>query len=284
LAELGFELVCFDRASSPQWPDGTKAIIGDFATLPVELLEVLDNALVFHLVSSCRPTQSTVRVVEEVSIDVVTTLRYLEATKARNLRWVFLSSGGTVYGQQDCDRIVETVPTEPICSYGLVKITTEKYFALYRKLHGLDYVIARLANPFGPWQHPLRGQGIIAALTYKALKGETVEIWGDGSNVRDYIYIADAIQGILAIACAGKSGEMYNIGTSIGLSINQVIEKLGNSLKLKLKVNYTATRSVDVRVLDIVKINSHTGWNPLITIDSGMELTASWMARNLDFL
>ncbi|WP_171006493.1 NAD-dependent epimerase/dehydratase family protein [Pseudomonas sp. 2FG] len=283
LAEQGYELICFDRASSPQWPVGAKAIIGDFASLPAELLEALDNALVFHLVSSCRPSPSTAQAAEEVSLDLATTLRYLEATKARNLRWVFLSSGGTVYGQQDSERIVETSSTEPICSYGLVKVAIEKYFALYRTLYGLDYVIARLANPYGPWQHPLRGQGIIAALTYKALKGDTIEIWGDGANIRDYIYITDATQGILAAAWSGKSGEIYNIGTSMGHSINQLIEILGKSLELELKVNYSAARSVDVKrnVLDNVKITAHTGWKPSTTIESGIALTASWIEHNL---
>lgn len=283
LNEQGYELICFDRKPSPQWPEGAQAIIGDFASLPAELLEALDNALVFHLVSSCRPSPSTAQAAEEINLDLVTTLRYLEATKARNLRWVFLSSGGTVYGQQESDCIAETNPTAPICSYGLVKVAIEKYFALYRKLHNVDYVIARLANPYGPWQDPLRGQGIVAALIYKALKGETIEIWGDGSNIRDYIYIADAIEGILATATSGKSGEIYNIGAATGLSINQLIETIGKALETELMVNYSTARSVDVKrnVLDTKKITAHTGWKSLTTIEHGIAPTASWIEQNI---
>lgn len=284
LDEQGYELICFDRKPSPQWPEGTQAIIGDFANLPAELLEALDNALVFHLISSCRPSPSTAQAAEEINLDLISTLRYLEATKTRNLRWVFLSSGGTVYGQQESDCIAETNPTAPICSYGLVKVTIEKYFALYRTLHNVDYVIARLANPYGPWQDPLRGQGIIAALIYKALKGESIEIWGDGSNIRDYIYIADAIQGILATATSGKSGEIYNIGATIGLSINQLIETVGRTLGKELMVNYSTARSADVKrnVLDTKKITTHTDWKPLTLVECGIPLTAFWIENNID--
>lgn len=281
LDEQGYELICFDRKPSPQWPEGTQAIIGDFANLPVELLEALDNALVFHLVSSCRPSPSTAQVAEEINLDLISTLRYLEATKTRNLRWVFLSSGGTVYGQQESDCIAETNPTAPICSYGLVKVTIEKYFALYRTLHNVDYVIARLANPYGPWQDPLRGQGIIAALIYKALKGETIEIWGDGSNVRDYIYIDDAIQGISATAILGKPGEIYNIGTAMGYSINQLIEIVSSVLGIELSIQYFKERPVDVQrnTLDIRKSSDQTNWSPKTDITSGISLTITWLEK-----
>lgn len=284
LADQGYELICFDRTRSPQWPEVAKAIIGDFACLPDELLEALDNALVFHLVSSCRPSPSTAQAAEEVSLDLVTTLRYLEATKARNLRWVFLSSGGTVYGQSQSECIAETEPTAPICTYGVIKVAIENYFELYRKLHGIDYVVARLANPYGPWQDPFKGQGIIAALAYKALRGDTIEIWGDGSNVRDYIYIADAIQGVLAVSRSGRSGEIYNIGTGVGSSINQLIEIVGKILNRDFVVNYSEVRSVDVKrnVLDVTKIMSHSGWRSRTSIEAGIDFTASWMVNNIE--
>lgn len=283
LADQGYELICFDRAKSLHWPESAKTIIGDFSSLPDELLEAMDNALVFHLVSSCRPSPSTAQAAEEVSLDLVTTLRYLEATKARNLRWVFLSSGGTVYGQSESKCIAETEPTAPICTYGLIKVTIESYFELYRKLYGIDYVVVRLANPYGPWQDPLKGQGIVAALIYKALKCDSVEIWGDGSNVRDYIYIDDAIQGLLAIAHLGKSGEIYNVGTGAGCSVNQLVDVIGQALNVKVVVNYSRARFTDVKfnVLDPRKVMAHSGWKLLTDIESGVALTASWMIDNI---
>ncbi len=284
LARQDGELICFDRVHSPQWPEKAKAVIGDFTELPAELLESMSDAIVFHLISLSRPLPDTAHAVKEIDLDLISTLHYLEATKGRSLRWIFLSSGGTVYGNQESERIVETCKNEPICSYGLVKIAIEKYFALYRRLYGTDYVIARLANPYGPWQNPLRGQGIIAALTYKALTNEMVEIWGDGNNVRDYIYIDDAIQGILAIAKSDSSGEIYNIGTATGHSINQIIAIICNTLQLKLRFIHVTGRPVDVErnVLDISKITAYTQWRPLTTIESGIAATADWLGDKLE--
>lgn len=280
LVAQGFDLVCFDRAISPHWPGKATAIIGDFASMPVELMRQLDHALVFHLISSCRPSSNTVQAADEVSRDLVTTIRYLEETRTRVLRWVFLSSGGTVYGHNNHEQISESSPTAPICSYGVIKLAIERYFALYRQLHHVDYVVVRLANPYGPWQDPLQGQGIIAAMLYKALKGDAIVVWGDGENVRDYIYVSDATQGILA-AASGQSGEVYNIGTGIGTSINQVIKIISETLNIQLRINYTDSRSVDVRrnVLNPTKLLTSTGWRSTTGLDAGAVKTVAWIKK-----
>lgn len=283
LAAKGYALVCFDKVASPQWPSTAKAITGDFNAPPNELQGELDDALVFHLVSASRPSPSTSRSGDEVAGELAGTLRFLETTKGHNLRWVFFSSGGTVYGPNDADVIAETSATEPICSYGIIKLTLERYFALYGKLHGVDHVIVRPANPYGPWQSPFQGQGLIAALLHKALNDQTIEIWGDGKNVRDYIYIDDMVQGVIAAAISGHRGEIYNIGTGQGHLINQIIAIMGPALGRTLKVAYAPARSVDVRrnVLCIDKLTAHTGWAPQTTLAEGIVLTADWMRRTL---
>lgn len=283
LAEKGLKLVCFDRYASPHWPESATAITGNFDSLPDKLLQELDQALVFHLISSSRPSPKTVQAADEVRDDVVTTIRYLEGTKTRDVRWIFLSSGGTIYGQNYKAEIQESNAANPICSYGVVKLAIEQYFKLYRVLHNIDCIIVRPANPYGPWQDPQRGQGIIAAMLYKALKGDAIDVWGDGETVRDYIYIEDTTKGILAAALAGRAGEIYNIGTSNGLSINQLISVISETLNVELTVNYSEARTVDVRrnVLSVDKLSAHTGWKPETTIHSGVALTASWLDTNL---
>jgi UDP-glucose 4-epimerase len=283
LTAHGFDIACFDRSISPYWPKTATKLAGNFADLPAELLSNLDNALVFHLISSCKPSPNTAQATDEITHDLVTTIRYLEQTKNRNLHWVFFSSGGTVYGQNDDEKIIESCATNPICSYGVVKLSIEQYFALYRRLYNINYVIVRLANPYGPWQHPLQGQGVIAAIIYKALKGDPIEIWGDGENIRDYIYIDDATEGVLAAATTGESGEIYNISSARGLSINQLIEIVGEALNVQPVVNYSASRAIDVKrnVLSAAKILSQTGWRPTTTINAGVRLTAAWINLNL---
>lgn len=280
LAQEDSAVICFDRVHCPHWPQKAKFITGEFADMPPELLAVLDDATVYHLVSSCRPSQRTDTAADEVVNDVATTLRYLERTRDRKIRWVFVSSGGTVYGPDVPCPTREDAPTNPICSYGLVKLTLEKYFALYKKLHGSDFVIARISNPYGPWQDPLRGQGVIAALIYKALAGQAVEIWGDGENVRDYLYIDDAVSGLMELADSGKSGEIYNLSSGKGSTINELINVISRTLGLWVNTNYTDARISDVRksILDSNKLRQLTGWNPKVSLGDGIKVTAEWIS------
>ncbi|NYT63480.1 NAD-dependent epimerase/dehydratase family protein [Alcaligenaceae bacterium] len=279
LVERGFEVVCFDRSISPLWPKTVTTVVGDFNNPPLELFQELDQALVFHLVSSCRPSASTAQAADEASHDLVSTIRLLEETKSRALRWIFLSSGGTVYGQNNDRQITELSPVAPICSYGVVKLAIEHYYGLYHILHGTDYVVVRLANPYGPGQDPLKGQGLIAAMLYKSLKGDAIEVWGDGENVRDYIYIDDAVGGIIALALCEATGETFNIATTQGYSINQLIEIINQVMKITLTVNYSSARNIDVKrnVLNNQKALMHTSWLPDTDIKAGISLTKSWM-------
>ena len=282
LCNQGYEVVCFDRHASPHWPSIVRSIVGDFSAHPAELIEELDHALIFHLVSSCCPSNQTAHATEELNRDLLATIGYLEATKNRNTRWVFLSSGGTVYGQSDAEILTEASPTNPICTYGAVKLAIEKYFSIYNTLHKLDCVIVRLSNPYGPWQLPGRGQGLIAVLLHKALKREKIEIWGDGEQVRDYIYIADAISGMCSAAVLGRSGEIYNVGTGHGYSIKQLVAHIERSKSWILDLGYAPARAVDVKsnVLSNKKIYSHVGWRPVVNIESGIFLASNWMEQN----
>ncbi len=279
LAAAGHELVCFSRSPCAHWPAGTQGIIGDLRDMPDALMATLDDAVVFHLIGSSRPDHRTGRAADELVSEVATTLRYLEQTRDRRLRWVFVSSGGTVYGPEAICPIREDAPTNPICSYGLVKLMLEKYFALYRLQHHTDYVVARLSNPYGAWQDPTRGQGLVTALVYKALRGERVEIWGDGQVVRDYLHVDDAVRALLALAAHGEAGGTYNVGSGEGRSINGLIELVGSTLGLVLQHDCSAPRAFDVsrNVLDTTRLRSLTGWRPELDMANGITATARWM-------
>ena len=118
----------------------------------------------------------------------------LEVAQKNNIRKViFVSSGGTVYGIPQEVPIKESHPTEPICSYGIGKLAIEKYLNLFHLLHGMDYCVLRLANPFGERQRVAAEQGAVTVFLDKALRNEEIAIWGDGSVVRDYFYVGDAV-------------------------------------------------------------------------------------------
>lgn len=278
LVDDGFDVVCFARAPSPHWPAAVQVVTGDFISPPAELFDHMNDAIVFHLVSSCKPSNATTNALREVQADVCGTIRCLEATTGRTVRWVFISSGGTVYGRTAVDRIREDHPTDPICTYGAAKLAIEKYFGIYASLHGFDHVIARLANPYGPWQYPGRGQGVVANVLHMAARGEEVAIWGDGEQVRDFLYVQDAALGVMSAAQRGLAGEVYNIGSGKGYSLNGLLCEIERLMPVKRR--YFPARAIDVRrnVLDSSKIQEHTGWVPRDGMASGgLQATAAWL-------
>ena len=286
LVHKGFEVVCSDRVFCSEWPAGVRSIIGDISAIQPELLAEMDNAFIFHLASSCKPTSRTDAIENEIVGEVLSTVRLLESTKHLSVHWIYASSGGTVYGQINTNsRITENSPTEPISSYGVGKLSVERYFALYRKIHQTSFSIARIANPFGPWQNPFAGQGIVATLIYKGLSRQPIEIWGDGENIRDYIYISDVVRGLVEIAECGKSGEVYNLGSQAGASVNQLVALVEAALGAQLNINYLPARASDVRysVLDTQKLFTVSSWKPTTKLEDGIEATVHWMRSNLIF-
>jgi UDP-glucose 4-epimerase len=148
--------------------------------------------VVYHLISTTVPTTSNQAISEELKANVILSANLFEACVHQGVqKVVFISSGGTVYGKEVECPLNENTPTNPITSYGVQKITIEKLLYLYNYMHGLDYRIIRLANPYGPYQRPNGVLGAITTFTYKALKGEEIQVYGDGSVMRDFIYIDD---------------------------------------------------------------------------------------------
>jgi len=287
LIQHGFEVIIFDRTISPALPKQCRIITGDLYNYPQELLREINDCFIFHLASSGRPNPDTTQALEEIK-DISSTVKLLEDTKGRAVRWVFLSSGGTVYGPGQGMPIKEVSVTAPICSYGVTKLAIERYFALYHNLHGTDYISLRLSNPYGPWQSPLRGQGLIPTVIYKGLAGLPIDIWGDGRAIRDFIYIADATAGILASAQKGLSGETYNLGSGVGASTINILSLVNEALGIELLINNLPARGVDVpiNILCCEKIRATTNWSPNTDLISGIKYLANWIAEyyHRDFL
>ena len=194
---------------------------------------------------------------------------------------VFISSGGTVYGKEaDCP-LTEDTPTNPISSYGVQKITIEKLLYLYNYMYGLDYRVIRLANPYGPYQRPNGILGAVTTFTYKALKNETITVYGDGSVVRDFIYIDDAIRAIMKIVNGDTKHHTFNLGCGYGTSIKQLLGTIELALGIKLDIIYVEGRKVDVPVnyLDINRYEKYYGALNPITLADGIKRTAEFMKR-----
>lgn len=255
---------------------GLLAQAGDGSCLETALLEEVDT--VYHLVSTTCPTNSNRNVAAEMEDNLIATIRFLDRCAAAGVKKVvFLSSGGTVYGKHHTGVCREEDEAFPITSYGVQKLSIEKMLYLYWEMYGLDYRIVRLSNPYGPYQRPDGVQGVVTTFTYRALSGLPIEVYGDGSVVRDYIYIDDAVEGILRIARRPGRHRLYNLGRGEGRRVLDVIGAIREVLGREPEVKWLPGRPVDVpvNVLDIRRFREDFGpFSPLSLQEGIRRLTA----------
>ena len=239
------------------------------------LQEALEGAqVVFHLASGSLPQSSNRDPQADVHVNLLGSLNLLEAARLNGVkRLIMVSSGGTVYGVPQAVPISEAHPTDPICSYGITKLAIEKYVALYRLLHGLDGLVLRVANPFGPRQRLDAAQGVVPVFLGKALRHEPLQIWGDGSTVRDFLDVSDVVAALLMAAKYQGDQCVFNIGSGQGLSLNQLIALLETQLNRSLEVEYLPSRGCDVptNVLCIDRAKEALGWTPQISVAHGLK-------------
>lgn len=246
-------------------------------------LLVKGQDVVYHLVSTIVPTNSNQHIPRDLKSNVIMTSHLLEACVRQNVKKVvFISSGGTVYGKEKDCPLNEETPTNPITSYGVQKVMIEKLLYLYRYMYSLDYRIIRLANPYGPYQRPNGVLGAASTFTYKALKNEEIYVYGDGSVVRDYIYIDDAIRAIMNIVKGESRHKIFNLGCGYGTSVNQLLDAVKSALNCNLNVVYQEGRKVDVPVnfLDITRYEKEYGKLNPISLEEGIRKTAEFMKKN----
>lgn len=244
---------------------------------------ILDGQdIVFHLVSTNVPTNSNCHISKDIQENVLySAVLFEECVKYNVKKVIFFSSGGTVYGKEVQCPLSEDTRTNPISSYGLQKLTIEKLLYLYHHIYGLDYRIIRLSNPYGPYQRPNGILGAVTTFTYNALKNQPITVYGDGSVIRDFIYIDDAINAIFNVVTGNQKYKTFNIGSGVGISINQLLASIENVLNIKLNVQYEAGRSVDVPVnyLDIGRYEECYGKLQTISLEEGIERTSEFMKR-----
>lgn len=250
---------------------------------PADLARALPgHEVLFHLISTTVPQDSNDDPAGDIQANIAGTARLLELCRAHApRRIVFISSGGTVYGVPRATPIPETHSTEPICSYGIGKLAIEKYLHLNQVLHGLDYRILRVANAYGERQRTDRAQGAVAAFLERALRGDKISIWGDGSVVRDYVYVGDIVQAFLRVLDYAGERRIFNIGSGAGTSLNELVRQIGALAGRAPAVEHTPARRFDVpaNVLDISLARRELGWQPRTPFADGLRRTYEWMRR-----
>jgi len=279
LLEAGVLVRCLDRNLPPangileDLVEDAEWILGDFSDSK-KLASTLEGVdYVVHLVSTTIPDTSNNELTYDLSSNVFPTLGLLEAMRFSRVRkLIFISSGGTIYGIPKIIPIPESHETNPVCGYGIHKLAIEKYLYLYNYRYGLDYCVLRLANPYGAAQISDRPQGVIGNFVYKAIRNERLEIWGDGSVVRDYIHIDDVMDAFKKALSYQGDQKIFNIGSGKANSLQDIVANLENASGHSLDVVYLPERLVDVplNVLDISRARTELRWNPETVLAEGI--------------
>jgi len=270
------------RPAFPQALPAIRFTAAEFTDRAALALAVDGAEIVFHLLGGTNPEVSNSDPIGDLQANTVASVHLLELCRAARVRkLVFISSGGTVYGVPTALPIREDAATNPISAYGINKLMVEKYLQLFAHLGGPRAVTLRVANPYGEFQNPFRRQGLIAALMETTLANRPVEIWGDGLIVRDYLYVGDLAEALVAASLYEGDESVFNVGSGVGRSVLEVLDAVCAALgRRPVAVLHKPARRADVpaNVLDISKIATAMGWAPRTPWMDGLARSAHWIA------
>jgi UDP-glucose 4-epimerase len=246
-----------------------------------DLTDVVAGAeVIFHLAAQADVGTSVERPEYDAEVNVVGTLRVLEAARAASAQVVFSSTGGAIYGET-ARPAREDDPLVPISPYGTSKLAGEQYLASWNRLHGTHHVALRFANVYGPRQLPKLEGGVIAIFFNRLVAGEKVTIFGDGEQTRDFIYVQDVVAGMLA--AVGHEGGVLNIGTGVETSVNHLYDACRRAAGAGGDPEYAPPRLGDLlrSVIDPALAKRELGWRPERSLDDGLRETWAWTGAAL---
>lgn len=237
---------------------------------------------VIHLASATTPGSSAGQASLEQG-NLALTLRLLDLLRAQpHTHLIFFSSGGTVYGNPQSLPVSEDSPMAPLSNHGAGKAAQESFCKALRT-QGHAVTVLRPSNAYGPGQTLKSGFGLVRTLFEHARLGTAMEIWGDGENVRDYIYIDDIVEATLRLIDQPQDGGTYNLGSCMGYSINQVKDVVEQVCCRTLLATYRPARGTDVCgvVLDNTRLSARLGWQPTVGLVDGVARTWEWLQQVL---
>lgn len=257
-----------------------KIVRGDFGNYQLVLEHLKNIDIIVHIAWTTVPKTASENPIYDAQTNIIGSIHLLEAAvKAQVKKVIFVSTGGALYGVPQYTPIDEAHPIRPISAYGISKMAFERYLHFFYQNKGLDYNIFRIANAYGTRQNLTKNQGVIGIWLQKIKENQPIEIWGDGSVVRDYIYVTDVAQIIAkGIAYQGKD-KVFNVGSGLGYSLNEILEVCQKVSQKTPSVTYLDGRSFDVpvNILSIQKAQEQLDWQPQISIKKGIEATWDWL-------
>lgn len=285
LAAIGHTVTAFDRFSSGRplyTAEGVRAAPGEFLSRSDLDAAVQGQAYVVHCLSTTTPATAERDPTLDIRTNVAQTIELLDSSVEAGVSgFYFASTGGAIYGPQGKPRYAETDRALPISPYGIGKLAIEHYLSYYRTRFGLPSVSLRISNPYGPRQHPQRRQGLIPIALRQLLSGSPITRFGDGSMVRDYIYVEDVAALVAPLIGRATEHSLYNIGSGVGTSVNAVLEALEHATGLAPIIDERPAPPtfVDQVVLDTTRYREEFGEPLLMSLEAGIAATLAAESR-----
>ena len=250
--------------------------------------DILNSGIdeVVYLAYATKPKTSFDNPVRDIEENLAQAVHLFESVyKIKSIRRIiYVSSGGTVYGNSNANTIAEDHPKNPISPYGITKLTIEHFANMFYKIYNLPVIIVRPSNAYGIGQAAKEGQGFIAYAMQSILRNKPINIFGEQGTIRDYIYVSDIARAIRFCLDKSLPGNTYNIGSGIGHSNSEIIDLIEKVIdkQYKVKLEYSHSRPFDVNknILNTAAIKKDTDWNPLISIEEGLALTWHALANS----
>ena len=235
---------------------------------------------VFHLAAQISVSVSARKPQLDADINVGGSVNLLEGIRNlsdKSVKFVYVTSGGTAYGEAEILPATESTPIRPLSPYGASKYAVEVYLPVYKNMCGIDYSIVRLANVYGPRQDPHGEAGVVAIFARGMLSGSSPQVFGDGNDERDYVYVTDVVNAIILASDCGSAGP-FNVGTGIGTSTNEIFRIVAKYCGYEAEAVRRPVRVGDVNriYLDPTYIFENLGWSPSLSLDDGVRTTVNW--------
>jgi len=281
LLARGDEVVVLDNLSSgkrEKVPEGARLVEGDIRE-PGAVFDEVRPEVCFHLAAQADVITSVERPDFDADVNVLGTLQVLEAARRHGTKTVFSSTGGAIYGE--CDGPApESAERRPISPYGISKLAGEEYLVGWNRLYGTSHVALRFGNVYGARQEPTLEGGVIAIFLDRMRDGEPTLIFGDGRQTRDFVYVGDVVEAVLA--AIPNAGGVFNVGTGIGTTIADLHALCRRVTGVEREPDSAPARTGDVlhSVIDPSLAERELGWRPQHDLEAGLRKTWDWVSRS----
>ena len=266
---------------------GVRVLEGDVRDRSQMDAGVRGQDVIFNLAGQSGAVRSMEEPWDDLDVNARGMLTLVEAVRRENPKARVVFTGSRLeYGRVGSEPVAETHDADPLCLHAVHKLVAEQYLRLYARLYGISYAVARITNPYGPGQPRARtAYGVVNRLIHLALAGETLPIYGDGRQRRDYIYIDDVVQALLALGWPDRKpnppNNIYNVGTGVGTSIADMAKAIVASAGAG-RIEFVAWPPIAEQietgdfVADISRIRADLGWRPAVSLDEGLQRTVAF--------